>query len=105
MLRKICNHPDLCTGNTHAHAAEDDSSGCDVKFGYWRRSGKMVVVEALLKLWIEQGHRVLLFSQSRQVFGCAGVGYLTGGLVWWCGTSDRWCVISDRWFGVVVCDI
>ena len=27
----------------------------------------MVVVESLLKLWKAQGHKVLLFSQSKQV--------------------------------------
>jgi DNA excision repair protein ERCC-6 len=32
-----------------------------------KRSGKMVVVESLLKLWKEQGHKVLLFTQSRQM--------------------------------------
>lgn len=36
-------------------------------FGYWKRSGKMIVVESLLRLWFKQGHRVLLFTQSRQV--------------------------------------
>jgi hypothetical protein len=32
-----------------------------------KRSGKMIVVESLLKLWKEQGHKVLLFTQSRQM--------------------------------------
>lgn len=36
-------------------------------YGYYGRSGKMIVVEALLKLWHQQHHKVLLFSQSRQV--------------------------------------
>uniref|UniRef100_S4RU97 Excision repair cross-complementation group 6 n=1 Tax=Petromyzon marinus TaxID=7757 RepID=S4RU97_PETMA len=57
-LRKICNHPDLLTGGLNA---EDDG------FGYWRRSGKLLVVEALLRMWRRQGHRVLLFTQSRQM--------------------------------------
>ncbi len=39
-------------------------------FGHWRRSGKMVVVESLLKLWQTQGHKVLLFTQSKQVCVC-----------------------------------
>lgn len=34
-------------------------------FGYYKKSGKMVVVSALLKIWKKQGHRVLLFSQGR----------------------------------------
>lgn len=37
------------------------------KFGHWKRSGKMTVVRSLLKIWKKQGHRVLLFTQSRQV--------------------------------------
>lgn len=44
-------------------------------YGYWQRSGKMVVVESLLKLWKAQGHRVLLFTQSKQVTGSHGHGY------------------------------
>ena len=34
---------------------------------YWRRSGKMIVIESLLKLWKKQNHKVLLFTQSRQM--------------------------------------
>ena len=37
------------------------------EFGWGKRSGKMIVVEALLKMWCEQKHRVLLFSQSKLV--------------------------------------
>ena len=37
------------------------------KFGHWKRAGKMTVVRSLLKIWKKQGHRVLLFTQSRQV--------------------------------------
>ena len=33
----------------------------------WERSGKMVVLRQLLRLWKEGGHRVLLFAQTRQV--------------------------------------
>ncbi|XP_022702786.1 DNA excision repair protein ERCC-6-like isoform X3 [Varroa jacobsoni] len=36
-------------------------------FGYVKRSGKLMVVEALLKLWKKQGHRALVFTQSRQM--------------------------------------
>lgn len=43
----------------------DESASSD--FGYWKRSGKMIVVESLLKLWKEQQHKVLLFTQSRQM--------------------------------------
>lgn len=45
----------------------DDQLTEEEHFGYWKRSGKMIVVESLLRLWFKQGHRVLLFTQSRQV--------------------------------------
>ncbi|XP_071482267.1 DNA excision repair protein ERCC-6-like [Diadema antillarum] len=69
-LRKICNHPDLVSGGpkiySHQNLADDDLTE-DQRFGYWKRSGKMIVVESLLKLWKKQNHRVLLFSQSKQM--------------------------------------
>ncbi|GLH06103.1 ATP-dependent helicase brm [Gryllus bimaculatus] len=37
------------------------------RYGYWKKSGKMIVVESLLKIWKKQGHKVLLFTQSRQM--------------------------------------
>ena len=80
MLRKICNHPDLTSEagslwkakqdalNTElGKGGEEDEVDSDEGYGGARRSGKMIVVEALLKMWHEQGHRVLLFSQTRQV--------------------------------------
>ncbi|XP_027716943.1 DNA excision repair protein ERCC-6 isoform X2 [Vombatus ursinus] len=67
-LRKICNHPDLFSGGPKIIKGipEDELEESD-QFGYWKRSGKMIVVESLLKIWHKQGHRVLLFSQSRQM--------------------------------------
>lgn len=50
-------HPPLCT------IGDGEEEG----YGHWRRSGKMIVVESLLKLWKAQNHRVLLFTQGRQV--------------------------------------
>ena len=41
--------------------------GSEEGYGHWRRAGKMIVVESLLKLWKAQNHRVLLFTQGRQV--------------------------------------
>ena len=38
-----------------------------LEYGHWKRSGKMIVVESLLQLWKKQNHRVLLFTQSKQV--------------------------------------
>jgi hypothetical protein len=37
------------------------------RYGYWKLSGKMVVLESLLRIWKKQNHKVLLFTQSRQV--------------------------------------
>ena len=51
-----------------AAVADDEES-----YGYWRRSGKLEVVESLLKLWKKQGHHVLLFSQSKLVCTCVCV--------------------------------
>ncbi|XP_051837841.1 DNA excision repair protein ERCC-6 [Antechinus flavipes] len=67
-LRKICNHPDLFSGGPKIIKGilDDELEEAD-QFGYWKRSGKMIVVESLLKIWHKQGHRVLLFSQSRQM--------------------------------------
>ncbi|XP_050670711.1 DNA excision repair protein ERCC-6-like [Leptidea sinapis] len=60
-LRKICNHPDI-----YLHEAHEDTEEIDEKsFGHWKRSGKMNVVHSLLKIWQKQGHRMLMFSQSR----------------------------------------
>lgn len=60
-LRKICNHPDL-----YLYEAHEDSEDIDAeRFGNYKRSGKMTVVHSLLKIWQRQGHRALIFSQSR----------------------------------------
>lgn len=58
VLRKICNHPDLLE---REHAAQDPD------YGNPERSGKMKVVEQVLKVWKDQGHRVLLFAQTQQM--------------------------------------
>lgn len=63
-LRKICNHPDLHDGGPKHFGSNVPEEPAD-EFGYWRRSGKMIVVESLLKLWKKQGHKVLFFTQSR----------------------------------------
>ncbi|GAA6107372.1 DNA excision repair protein ERCC-6 isoform X1 [Tachysurus ichikawai] len=68
ILRKICNHPDLYTGGPRMlRAIPADQLTEEEHFGYWKRSGKLIVVESLLRLWFKQGHRVLLFTQSRQM--------------------------------------
>ncbi|KAJ3343494.1 hypothetical protein HDU93_008153 [Gonapodya sp. JEL0774] len=57
-LRKICNHPDLID--------RKEKSG-DSLFGDSRKSGKMKVLKALLEMWREGDHKVLLFCQTRQM--------------------------------------
>ncbi|XP_071941445.1 DNA excision repair protein ERCC-6-like [Antedon mediterranea] len=66
-LRKISNHPDLSTGGPRDPNVEDKSCDESYQYGYWKRSGKMIVIESLLKIWKEQNHKVLLFSQSKQM--------------------------------------
>jgi len=93
-LRKICNHPDLFLYTREfvrlliavliinfyniitnlifilfKDSDEDINLSDEIleKFGYWKRAGKMIVVRSLLKIWQKQGHRVLLFTQGRQV--------------------------------------
>ncbi|XP_020664432.3 DNA excision repair protein ERCC-6 [Pogona vitticeps] len=67
-LRKICNHPDLFSGGPKIlKGTPDEEVHEEDHFGFWKRSGKMIVVESLLKIWHKQGHRVLLFTQSRQM--------------------------------------
>ncbi|GAB2298415.1 hypothetical protein Dimus_032480 [Dionaea muscipula] len=58
VMRKICNHPDLL---------EREYSSQNPDYGNPERSGKMKVIDQVLKMWKEQGHRVLLFSQTQQM--------------------------------------
>lgn len=58
VMRKICNHPDLLE---REHAFRDPD------YGNSERSGKMKVVAQVLSVWKEQGHRVLLFTQTQQM--------------------------------------
>ncbi|KAI8604269.1 DNA repair and recombination protein RAD26 [Dissophora ornata] len=56
LVRKICNHVDILGRELHQN---------DPDYGHCSRSGKMVVVKALLQMWQKEKHRVLLFSQTR----------------------------------------
>ncbi|KAI1311575.1 hypothetical protein EDD11_003427 [Mortierella claussenii] len=56
LVRKICNHADILGREQH----KDDPD-----YGHYSKSGKMVVVRALLQMWQKEKHRVLLFSQTR----------------------------------------
>eukprot|EP00736_Rhodelphis_marinus_P006224 Rmarinus@m.17114 len=57
-LRKICNHPDLLFVQSK-NQLED--------YGDWDAAGKLRVLDQILPIWKKQGHRVLLFCQTRQM--------------------------------------
>ncbi|CAM9862204.1 unnamed protein product [Scytosiphon promiscuus] len=87
ILRKLCNHPDLVCrvgdsvvtrlASQQVWGKESDESGNDEddleeasktkNQDEVRRSGKLLVLQQILPLWKTQGHRVLLFSQTRQM--------------------------------------
>ncbi|KAK9500480.1 hypothetical protein O3M35_001737 [Rhynocoris fuscipes] len=68
-MRKICNHPDLYSGgpNKNFKLTLNNTEDEEKSFGYWGKAGKMIVVHTLLKIWKEQGHRVLLFTQGKKM--------------------------------------
>ncbi|PIK45448.1 putative DNA excision repair protein ERCC-6 [Apostichopus japonicus] len=67
-MRKICNHPHLVTGGPRILKGDDEEDlPEEERYGHWSKAGKMVVITSLLKIWKEQGHRVLLFSQGKQM--------------------------------------
>lgn len=65
ILRKICNHPDLVQRDILEHKP-------GYNYGAPEKSGKMQVVKALVTLWKSQGHRTLLFCQTRQMMDILG---------------------------------
>ncbi len=77
VLRKLCNHPDLLqltpAGNTAngsggvSKTAKRIPPASIVDYGNPIRSGKMSVAQQILSLWHSQGHRCLVFSQTRQM--------------------------------------
>jgi DNA excision repair protein ERCC-6 len=58
-LRKLCNHPDLVTDATNLSEGQT--------YGDWRRSGKLRVLDELLRIWHREGHKCLVFCQTRQM--------------------------------------
>ncbi|CCH42535.1 DNA excision repair protein [Wickerhamomyces ciferrii] len=58
LLRKICNHPDLAD----IHYMEGQKG-----YGDPAKSGKLQVVKSLLTQWKQEGHKVLLFTQTKQM--------------------------------------
>merc|ERR1719353_152893 len=61
IMRKICNHPDLL--------AEDDEVIADLPGGYGaaRRSGKLKVLDEIMKQWKAEGRKALVFVQTVQM--------------------------------------
>ena len=59
-MKKICNHPDLLDLGT-------DRAPPDGEFGAPGRSGKLTVLIKVLEKWCSEGHKVLVFSQTRQM--------------------------------------
>lgn len=57
-LRKICNHPDLAD----VHFKENQPG-----YGDPSRSGKLQVLKSLITTWTKEGHKILLFTQTRQM--------------------------------------
>eukprot|EP00854_Cymbomonas_tetramitiformis_P006879 gene6879-8213_t len=67
-LRKVCNHPFLCSGleedfTAKRAAAAGGRDGLDTTQMYVDSSGKMVLLDKLLPKLKEGGHKVLIFSQ------------------------------------------
>jgi len=67
ILRKVCNHPDLLLRKELMAMDEGGRKMDRVVYGAPKKAGKMRITSALLRLWKGQGHRVLLFSQTRQM--------------------------------------
>jgi DNA excision repair protein ERCC-6 len=66
-LRKICNHTDLFTDWSQFLPEYGENPDEVEQYGYSKRSGKMIVLETLLKIWFKQNNRCLLFTQSKQM--------------------------------------
>lgn len=60
ILRKVCNHPDLVDRDILRFKK-------NYNYGNPAKSGKMQVLKNLLQLWKIQGHRTLLFCQTKQM--------------------------------------
>ncbi|KAG8232117.1 hypothetical protein J437_LFUL012126, partial [Ladona fulva] len=66
-LRKICNHPDLYSGGPRLLKGDNEENlPEEERYGHWKKAGKMIVIENLLRIWHRQNHRVLLFTQGKQ---------------------------------------
>ncbi|CAG8606505.1 6854_t:CDS:2, partial [Paraglomus occultum] len=62
-LTQICNHPDIYLSNLDRCLTENHG----YVYGEAERSGKMIVVKALLAEWEKKGNKVLLFCRSARM--------------------------------------
>lgn len=62
ILKKICNHPDLLLLNN-----KQPGEITKKRFGDPVLSGKLQVLKALISLWKSEGHKILLFTQTKQM--------------------------------------
>ncbi|TMW57704.1 hypothetical protein Poli38472_014307 [Pythium oligandrum] len=83
ILRHICNHPDLLStvGEFGVSGFPMPKRSPDEPYGSVEASGKMMVLQKILGLWKQQGHRVLLFTQTRKMLDIlesfmASLGYI-----------------------------
>lgn len=81
VLRKICNHPDLADRVHLKGVSLSTGFGGffigflysnipqmrDYDYGSGALSGKMQITKSLLQMWKLQGHKTLLFAQTRQM--------------------------------------
>lgn len=57
--------PESVEASLKVSSVEEES---ERNFGYYKRSGKLMVVEALLKLWKKQGHRYGIMCSLTNIF-------------------------------------
>ncbi|KAJ1964902.1 DNA repair protein rhp26 [Dipsacomyces acuminosporus] len=60
----------VAAGSDDEFGAENTQTASRVlpaDYGDWQKSGKLTIVRALLDMWRPQGHKVLIFSQTRQM--------------------------------------
>ena len=60
ILRKVCNHPDLPDREMLLKQE-------GYKYGAANKSGKLQITKSLIQMWLEGGHKILLFSQTKMM--------------------------------------
>ena len=78
-LKKCCNHPFLFESAEEGYRGSADANDAGTVQRLVLTSGKMVLLDKLLKRLRDTGHRVLIFSQVRAAGGGPGPGLGGGG--------------------------